>query len=165
MRAVVSDSSPLIYLTRLGQLVLLRQLHESVLVPPAVWQEVAVGGKGLPESDQLRSAVADGWIEIKSPTAPLPLQDWQAATLGRGELEAMALAKEWGALLLTDDSDGREIAESVGLQVTGTVGLLIRAKNAGHISQLRPFMDKLRLETNFRMSENLYQQTLTEGGE
>jgi hypothetical protein len=144
---------------------LLRQLHESVLVPPAVWQEVAVGGKGLPESDQLRSAVAEGWIEVRSPAALLPLPDWQAATLGRGELEAMALAKELGALLLTDDLDGRQIAESVGLQVTGTVGILIRAKHAGHISQLRLFMDKLRHETNSRMSDGLYLQVLTEGGE
>jgi hypothetical protein len=165
MLAVVSDSSPLIYLTRLAQFGLLRQLHDRVLIPQAVWDEVAVGGQGLPESENLRHAVAAGWIQVKSPTVSLPKLSPQAAALGRGELEAIALAKELGALLLTDDSDGREVAESIGVKVSGTVGLLIRARAEGHITRVRPFLDKLRAETNFRMSESLYRQALAESGE
>jgi len=165
MLAVVSDSSPLIYLTRLGQLRLLHQLHGSVMIPQAVWQEVTVGGQGLPESVQVLRAITEGWIAVRSPSTPLTLQDARAAALGRGELEAIALARELGALLVTDDQDGKALAESLGLPVTGTLGVLIKAKRAGHVPQLRPLVEQLRHETTFRMTDALFRQALTEAGE
>ena len=165
MLVVVSDSSPIIYLTRLGLLPLLPKLHESVVVPQAVWDEVAVGGKGRPESDNLKRAVSDGWIHIKTPSASAASLGAGASQLGRGEVEAILLARELQAILLTDDSDGRALAEQLGVKVTGTVGILIRAKTERHITAVKPLLDRLRTETNFRMSERLYQEALTEGGE
>ena len=165
MLVVVSDSSPIIYLTRLESLPLLRALHEVVIVPQAVWQEVAIGGQGLPEADNIRRAVNEGWIHVKTPSASAAFLGPDAAALGLGEIEAILLAKELSAILLTDDSDGRAVAEHHGVKVTGTVGLLIRAKREGHISNLKLMLDRLRTETNFRISEGLYQEALTEGGE
>ncbi len=165
MLAVVSDSSPLIYLTRLGHLSLLRKLHESVFVPQAVWDEVAVGGKGLPESAALQEAVGDGWISVKSPAGSASVLGNGAKDLGRADVEAILLARELGAILLTDDAEARDAAESVAVKVTGTVGLLVRARMEGHIPHLQPVLDQLRKRTNFRMTEKLYQQALQEGGE
>jgi predicted nucleic acid-binding protein len=68
MLAVVCDASPLIYLSKLEQFQLLRLLYRPVLVPPAVWEEVAVAGQGRPESTNLRTAVEDAWILIDKPT-------------------------------------------------------------------------------------------------
>lgn len=165
MLAVVSDSTPIIYLTRLQLLSLLRRLHETVIIPEAVWQEVTVGGQGLPESGFLRQAVADGWIQIKTPSSDESSLGTIAVGLGRGEVEAILLAKELRALLLTDDAEGRELAERVGLKVSGTLGVLIRGKTEGHLPSLRSLLDRLRRETNFRMTDQLYRNALKDGGE
>jgi len=165
MLAVVSDSSPLIYLSRLGLIALLHQLHEQVIVPQAVWEEVAIGGTGLPESENLKRAVSEGWILVRTPGLSQEVLGPAANQLGRGEVEAILLAKQLQALLLTDDSDGRALAQSIGLQVSGTVGVLIRAKAQGHVQQLMPLLDRLRRETNFRISEELYAKALQAAGE
>lgn len=165
MLAVVSDSSPLIYLTRLGRLPLLRALHDTVIVPQGVWHEVAVGGEGLPESTALRAAVSEGWIQVKLPAQPAIELGEAAERLGRADIEAVLLAKQLGAVLLTDDSEARELAESISVRVSGTVGLLVRAKREQQIDRLKPLLDYLRTETNFRMSERLYVMALHEGGE
>ena len=165
MLAVVSDSSPLIYLTRLGQFHLLRCLHDAVIVPQAVWQEVAVGGQGLTESGALRTGVAEGWIQVKTPHALPATLGAAGAHLGRGDVEAILLAQEWNAILLTDDAEARDLAESVAIKVTGTVGLLIRAKSEGHVTSLKMLLDRLRTNTNFRISDSLCQHALGAGGE
>src|SRR5215213_5077672 len=102
MLAVVSDSSPLIYLSRLGLFPLLRQLHDTVMVPPAVWVEITVGGIGREEERNVRQAASDGWLQVKSPAASLS-EISSRNHLGLGEVEAIILAKELGAVLLTDD--------------------------------------------------------------
>jgi predicted nucleic acid-binding protein len=165
MLAVVSDSSPLIYLSRLGLITLLRELHEQVIVPRAVWEEVAVGGTGWPESENLKRAVSEGWILVRTPGLSQEVLGPAANQLGRGEVEAILLAKQLQAMLLTDDSDGRAVAESIGLKVSGTVGVLIRAKAQCHVQQLKPLLDRLRRETNFRISEELIAAALEAAGE
>ena len=165
MLAVVSDSSPLIYLTRLDSVPLLHRLHEQVMIPPAVWEEIAVRGAGLPESEALKRATKDGWILVRTPELSPGLLGSDADRLGRGEVEAILLAKQLQALLLTDDFDARALAQSVGVQVSGIVGLLIRAKTAGYLPQLKPLLDRLRYQTNFRISDDLYRKALQAAGE
>jgi hypothetical protein len=165
MLAVVSDSSPLIYLSRLGLITLLRELHEQVIVPRAVWEEVAVGGTGWPESENLKRAVSEGWILVRTPGLSQEVLGPAANQLGRGEVEAILLAKQLQAMLLTDDSDGRAVAESIGLRVSGTVGVLIRAKAQRHVQQLKRLLDRLRRETNLRISEDLIAAALGAAGE
>jgi len=165
MLVVVSDSSRLISLTRLGRWSLLRELHDSVFIPQAVWDEVAVGGAGLPESTALREAVRVGWVQVKRPvTAGAPLGE-AAEQLGRADGEGILLARELDALLPTDDAEVRVLAESVAVKVSGTVGLLVRAKRDGKIERLRPLLDQLRAQTNFHMSEKLYQTALSDSDE
>lgn len=68
-------------------------------------------------------------------------------------------------LILLDEKDARLIAVKYNLKTLGTVGLLIRAKKKGKITQLKPELDKLINEGNFRISEDIYNRTLTEVGE
>ncbi len=165
MLVVVSDSSPLIYLTRLAQLPLLQALHNTVFVPQAVWDEVVIGGAGLPESLALSEAVAIGWICVKAPQQGAASLLAISERLGRADVEAILLAQELGALLLTDDSEVRELAESMAVKVGGTIGLLVRGKREGMIERVRPLLDTLRTQTNFRMSERLYELALSDAGE
>ena len=165
MLAVVCDSSPFVYLSKLDQFGLLRLVYDSVYVPTAVWREVAIGGEGLVESVNLKSAVADGSIRVETPSN----LEVQAAgfpkELGRGEVEAIVLACELKAVVVTDDGLGRSVAVSRGLEVTGTVGVLIRAKRHQHLLAVKPLLERLKQNTNFRMSDSFYEEALRSAGE
>ncbi len=165
MVLVVCDSTPLIYLARLGRFDLLRKLHESVLLPPAVWHEVAVVGSELPEGQQVQLAAKEQWLRVESPRAELQLRGVEVEDLDLGEKQALQLAIEQHALLIIDEALGRAVATRLGLKVTGTVGLLIRARREGLLMSLRTELDRLRSETNFRMSEILYRDALRSVGE
>jgi uncharacterized protein len=165
MLAVVSDSSPLIYLTRLQVFHVLRDLHDQIFVPKGVWEEIVTGGSGLPEASNLEQAVREGWVHVRVSGLQPSLLGSTAERLGRGELEAILLAKELKAILLTDDSDARHAAERIGIRVSGTLGTLVRAKRKGHVPEVKPLLERLRTETNFRISEQLYQRALAESGE
>jgi predicted nucleic acid-binding protein len=165
MLAVVSDSSPLVYLSKLEQFHLLREIYDAVLIPPAVWREVAGGGEGLAESHNLKSAVANGWIRVETPAQVKGQAASLPDDLGLGEREAILLAQEKKAVLLTDDGLGRSVAKSLGLEVTGTLGVLIRGKRRGHLREVRPLIERLKRETNFRMSTGLQEDALRIVGE
>jgi predicted nucleic acid-binding protein len=124
----VSDSSVIIHLSGIAQFHLLRQLYGSLLVPPAVWEEVVVQGQGRPGEQELTHAVADGWVTVAKPLAKVPLPAG-GATLHPGETEAILLsASHSGSLLLMDEAAGRAIASSLGIPVMGIVGVLVVAK-------------------------------------
>jgi hypothetical protein len=162
---VVCDSSPLVYLSKLGRFGLLRPIYDAVLVPPAVWREVAVGGAGRPESNNLKASVSEGWIQVEPPKDLDRLIGSFPKELGLGEMEAIALARERRAVLVTDDSLGRATGKSLGLEVTGTLGVLIRAKQHGHLDAVRPLIDQLKRETNFRITPDVYSDALKMAGE
>jgi predicted nucleic acid-binding protein len=150
---VVSNSSPLIALVRIQRLDLVPTLLQSVLIPPAVAREISPSIPVLPR-----------WISVQAPTAP-PSGLTSRARLGDGEWEAIALAVEVGAAaILIDDRPARRLAETAGLNVIGTLGLLLEAKRAGHIRTIRTELDKL-LETSFFFSQQLYDELLRVAGE
>jgi predicted nucleic acid-binding protein len=84
----------------------------------------------------------------------------QRNILRRADTEAILLARELRAVLLTDDAEAREVAEALSVKVVGTIAVLIRARLEGKIDRLQPVLDQLRTETNFRMSEAVYTQAL-----
>lgn len=165
MLAVVCDASPLIYLSRLEQFRLLQRLYDTVLIPPAVWQEVGVAGAGFPEATELKAAVEEGWIRVEGPVGPKSALDPFVSGLGQGEVEAILLARERKAVLITDDALGRSAAERLGMDVTGTIGVLLRAKKHGKIASLRPLLDRLKTQTNFRISTKVLGEALKAAGE
>jgi hypothetical protein len=121
----VSDTGPLIALAKVNQLDLLQRMFGQVLIPPLVQREVFA--KHGVESERLDDALSH-FLQV-APVSSAQAQV-KAATLrlDPGECQAIALAYEHGALLLMDDRLGRAAAQSLGLPVTGIVGLLLRAK-------------------------------------
>lgn len=156
---IVSDTSPITNLIQIGKLELLRQLYHRIIIPPAVYAELAFleHQKSLLEKED--------WIEpneIHDQTLlPALLQ-----RVDRGEAEAIALAIELKAnLILMDEQTGRRVAEEFGLKITGVLGVLVQAKQNGLISDVKFFMEKLRNEASFRIHPQLFDDILKMVGE
>ena len=147
-RVAVCDTSPLQYLHQLGMIQLLSELYAAILAPAAVRDELAAGraiGVALPDLGALP------WIVVRM-ADPEVLPRLPAA-LGRGEREALALAARTpSAVLLADDRQARRCAESLGLRVSGTLGVLLKAKHTGLIPQLGPVLDALD-QLGFRLAQ------------
>jgi uncharacterized protein len=159
---VVSNASPLINLTRIGQLMLLPRIFGRLLIPDAVWQEVVVDGQGQAGAEEIRLA---GWIERKSVTNHLLVHSLRQE-LDPGEAEAIALAVEVNAdWLLMDERLGRQTAQHFGLEHIGVVGILQAAKQRGDIAALRPLLTDLRDIAGFHISSVLWEQVLQDAGE
>jgi predicted nucleic acid-binding protein len=122
---VVSDASPMINLARIEALHLLAELHETVVLPEAVWTEIVVDGEGQPGARAVQSAT---WIERQA-VANRDLVRALRRDLDKGEAEAVALAVETeDVLLLMDERLGRETADHFDLACVGLIGVLIEAK-------------------------------------
>ena len=118
---VVSNSTPLIALSRIRRLHLLRELFSKVTIPTAVYDEVVIAGYGRAGGPEVENAQ---WI-IHHQVKNKDLVAFLRISLDAGEAEAIALAKEISAdLVLLDDNDGRNIAGSVGINFTGTIGIM-----------------------------------------
>jgi predicted nucleic acid-binding protein len=135
-KLIISDTTCLIGLTNIGQLDILRQLYHSVIITPEVADEY---GSPLPE-----------WITVQAAS------DFKKITafnkfIDLGEASAIALVMEIGnALLIIDDRRARQFAIGLGLEITGTLGVLIRAYEQDLIHDIDSIITSLR-ETDFRI--------------
>lgn len=164
MPAVVVDSSVLITLAAGGQFHLLRELYATLYVPPEVWNEVTNVPKpfGTNETRQARDA---GWLMVQAPASLAAIRALPF-NLQPGETEALALAMELaGALLLVDDAQGRRAARALGIDYTGTLGVLLRAKAEAKLDALNPVLVLMRQRTTFWLSEEVYRAALAQAGE
>lgn len=156
---VVADAGPLIGLARIGYLELLRQLYDTVAVPPQVVTELRLS-EGRPGSQVLQAAMDAGWLKEKG------LQDgeelWRLSLLvDPGEAEAILLAEQVALrFLLIDDQRGRQVATQRGIPVVGTSGVLIIAKRQNLINEVRPLLESLS-QQGYRLSRRLRDQILT----
>jgi predicted nucleic acid-binding protein len=152
MPEVIVNTSPIQYLFQLDLLDLLPELYGGVVVPGGVAREVATGldrGVSLPGLSSL------SWLEIREVMNPsiLPL----VTDLG-GEREVLALALQIpGSLVILDDSLARRFADRLRLRMTGTLGILLKAKQTGRVDRLAPLLEQLerlhfRLDTATRAS-------------
>lgn len=165
MPAVVSDSTPLIYLARLERLSWLRVFYGQVMIPNAVWREVAINGGHLPEGVSVRKAADEGWMTVETPGLLAAEFGLDEGELGAGELEAILLAKERAAVLVIDERLGRLKARHMDIDITGTGGLVLRAKRQGLIKSVSLELRLLLSETTFYMSDDLFAAALAEAGE
>ncbi len=140
---VVADSTCLIGLERVGQLDILPALFEPVMIPPEVAREF--GG-------------SFSWLQIKDLVSGSLVAALRLA-VDAGEAEAIALASEKGCRLISDDKQARAAAKSLGLAVIGTIGVLVRAKQSGVLTTLKPVLDELEIN-NFYLSEELRREAL-----
>jgi predicted nucleic acid-binding protein len=137
---VISNSSPLQYLHQAGVLGLLPAIFGQVWVPEAVVAELEEGRRRsvlLPLLEELP------WLKVRAvrDRTLLPL----VTHLGDGEKEVLALGLELpGALLLLDDRDARRHALALELEIAGTLGVLLLAKERGILDAVRPVLDRLQ---------------------
>lgn len=158
---VVANAGPLITLAKIQRSQLLKDLFGHVVIPRAVFEEVVLRGAGEPGAEETRSA---GWIETRSAVDDLSVAVLRES-LGAGESEAIVLAQELGAdLLLLDDAIARRKAERLGLNVVGTLGVLLLAKRAGLIDVVEPVLTELQ-RTDFRASPRVYEEVLARAEE
>lgn len=138
---IITNATPLIAFSRIGQLSLLRKtVAEPLIVPAAVAREISDYERDRPGSIDLSQ---ERWIEAQSVADEQQVR-LLLPTLDRGEAEVIALGLENQArLVLIDELIGRKVAESLGLQVSGSVGVLIRAKQLGEIPAVKPFLDQM----------------------
>jgi predicted nucleic acid-binding protein len=149
---IISDSSPLIALGRIGRLDILRVIFGSLILPDAVWKEVVEAGMQKLGANEVGIAP---WISRQSAN-DLDLVNLLRHDLGAGEAEAIVLARECNAdFLLIDERLGRSAAKSLGLKVVGLVGVLIEARERGLITDAESLMDRLHNEAGFWISEEL----------
>ncbi len=120
----VSNTGPLIALAKVDRLPLLEHLFGAVHIPPAVHRELLA--KPGPEADRLDQAL-DTFIQVSERPTLAPAIEAATVGLDRGEQEAVALAYLRGELLLIDDRLGRRAARELGVSLSGTAGVLIRA--------------------------------------
>jgi predicted nucleic acid-binding protein len=148
---VVSNTTPLNYLILCETAQVLPAIFGSLSVPSAVIEELS--HPRSPEAVRNWSRNAPEWIAIQNPTHVT------VSKLGRGESAAISLALELRAgRILIDDRDGAREATRHGLNVTGTLAILVEAGRLGLID----IEDKIRQlkRTSFRASDELYQTVL-----
>ena len=164
-RIVVTNTTPIIALSLIDKLDLLGHLYGSILVPPAVSQEIKTGG----HTASISTLVDASYLKITK------LSDPQSADLlsdlDRGEAEAIALSLEMSQqhgpkkhLLIIDERLGRRHARRLGLTITGTLGILLKGKREGHIEFLSPLIDRL-MQGGIFLGDELVKQVLKMAGE
>lgn len=153
---VVSNTSPITNLAAIGQLNLLEQLYSHVVIPTAVYSEMVGVDKVVPGAVEVQSLP---WIKTQAVTDFQQVTDLQESqeNIDLGEAEAIVLALELKAdLLLIDERRGRAVATSYRLNVTGLLGVLLQAKRNNLIPSVKPLMDQLIEQADFRVSNQLY---------
>jgi len=149
-KAIISDTSCFIILTNIGEFELLQKVYGQIVKTPAIAAEF---GETLPE-----------WVEIvevrdKYRQTILELQ------IDKGESSAIALALETpNSVVILDDYKARKIAERLGITLTGTIGVIIKAKLNRVIPSIKPLLEKIK-RTDFRLSDEIETQALKEAGE
>jgi len=140
LKIVIVNTTPIISLSILGLLELLKNMYGEVIVPSAVHKEVLAGGKyGI----GVREYIDASWIqkkEIKNRALRKHYFD-----LDDGEAEVLVLAEELEAdLVIIDEYLGRKYAEILGFKLTGTLGILLKAKEQGKIKAVKSLIEKLQ---------------------
>jgi uncharacterized protein len=157
VEVVVSDAGPLIALGRLDLLAVLPEVFAQVQVPTAVLEECMVRPENA-DAHRIHAAVTRGWL-VTCEAVPIA-----NTALDLGERAAIARAVEIGAALLADDQAARQHALAIGLQVIGTLGVLVLAKRGGHLAAVGPLVAQLRASGQ-RLSHAAVAQALAAAGE
>jgi predicted nucleic acid-binding protein len=158
---IVSNSSPIIHLAKIGKLDLLNILFHTIKIPGAVYRECVIEGGGRAEVNIIRDAE---WIKVIN-VDETHLTKLLKSQLDKGESEVIALALDIGSdLVLLDDYEAREKARLLGLKVTGTIGILLKAKKKGLIRDLKDEIKNLQL-TGFWLKKDFIKNILKIVGE
>ena len=138
MLKVISNTTPLLSLLKIDKLNLLKELYGKIIIPEAVFREIE-NGKEKPYYKDLTKI---DWIEIqkiKNKSSRAYFTD-----LDEGEAEVLILANEQNAdLIIMDEIIGRRYVKHLGINLTGTIGVLLKAKNRGLIGSVKNLLTEL----------------------
>lgn len=158
---VVSDTTAISSLYRIGKLDLLQLLFHEIILPNAVFEELTALETFGYDIAVIKNA---DWIQVKHATNQALIFKL-SEILDLGESEAIALAQEIGAdLLLIDEKRGRLKANELGIATVGLIGIITRLKKAGHIEAIKPILDELR-SSGCWIQESFYQKIVASEGE
>jgi len=160
----VSNTSPISNLAHIGRLDLLKDQFPKLWIPDAVKKELE--RHPSPEARvSIAAAYNHGWLRVGTPVET-PLKSMLLQQVHQGEAEAIALAVDLSAqLIILDEREGRALASQAGLSVTGTLGVLLKAKALGTIPAVRPELNLLRSRTRFFLAAPLEKAFLSAAGE
>lgn len=151
---VVSDTSSVSALLRIGQGELLQKLYGEVLIPEAVQLELLAFFPALP-----------GFLSCRQVRDSAAVSRY-CLELDLGEAEAIVLSREAGAdFLLMDESLGRQVAAREGIPLIGLLGVLVQAKRAGLLDSVSGLILRIETEANFRVSDALRESILKQANE
>jgi hypothetical protein len=146
---VVADATPLHYLILIGEADLLKQLYGMIAVPSAVLSELSA--PRTPPEVRAWVTSLPSWVRPLAGAEPSSLP---FPALGLGERQAIAYARGGTSnVLLTDDLQAREAAESLGIHVVPTIRILSTAATLSLVD-FEAALIRLRL-TNFRVSQEV----------
>jgi predicted nucleic acid-binding protein len=155
---VVSDTSPITNLIQIGCLNLLNVVFGKIIIPQTVYNELCE------LADQKKILDDQDWISVIAAENRSVITQLEA-NLDKGEAEAIALAIELQSdFLIIDEIKGRTIAENMGIKIVGLLGTLLKAKELGHLSELKPKLEQL-VKLGFRINPRLYEHVLKMAGE
>jgi len=160
-RIVIINSTPIIALASIDSLYLLKELYKEVYIPKAVYDEICAkqGSKA-----QIEIVRAREWIQVRQ-IENVESKKFFRVQLHDGEVEVMILGKELGAdLLVIDDYIAREYAKYLDFKITGTLGVILKAKEKGLIEKVKPFMDSL-IQNRIYIGNKVYEGVLKLTGE
>lgn len=147
---IVTDTSCFITLEKIGAFEILHQTFNNIVTTPEIQREF---GSELPN-----------WVEIRS-VKDIALMEVFKETVDIGEASALALAMETSnPIVIIDDSKGRKFASRMGISFMGTLGLFVKAKEYGVISNIKSYIEKIQA-TDFRVSPALVNLVLAKAGE
>lgn len=160
MPKVVVNSTPLIVLCGIGKLDLLRELYGEILIPAAVYREVTA----VEDSACTQITAQKSWIHVEEIQNEAEKKMYRAK-LHAGEVEVMILAQEQRAdLVIIDDNAAKKTAKYLGLTVTGSLGVLLKAKQSGLIEQVHPLLSRMK-RNGFYLDAKLEEMVLRYAGE
>lgn len=155
---VVSDTSPITNLIQIGCINLLNVVFGKIIIPQTVYNELCE------LADQKKVLDDQDWISVIAAENRSVITQLEA-NLDKGEAEAIALAIELQSdFLIIDEIKGRTIAENMGIKIVGLLGTLLKAKELGHLSELKPKLEQL-VKLGFRINPRLYEHVLKMAGE
>lgn len=163
----IINASPLIFLSKIGALSLLPKLFTECYTTLIIKKEV-LSNNNVAEFSVLKDSFSS-WLLLKEPKNRQFVDRLEELHIHAGEASVLALAKELQdntgeSVIIIDDLAAREIARTLGLKVTGTIGVLIKATRLKFISveKCKNFLHNLVENTTFRISSALYSKILKE---
>lgn len=164
-KAIVLNTSPTLALVAaLGSLDLLGKIYQRVLFSDIVAQEIRHAGRLGFGVDAFEAALKTG-VPFELRELSQAIAPWLAAALDAGEASVIALANQANVPLVgIDELAGRRVARLNGLQVTGSLGILLKLKAARHISEIAPCLARMRAQ-GIWLSADLQAQALLMAGE